>query len=396
MRKKKELHLTDEHTDTERSEATSTPSTLQQQRASLFNQYVKPAKTATVRSIFPKTTSNDQTLGSSSSPVRNSPKIKLSEAEEDLLRLKEELAKIKAQQKILLHELRSPINTAGIATVHLTQSFHSILEMIRGDMDFDLQKKCIELVLKNRAQEFHTENTMVLRETRKKLREELSSYSVNRTDQVADYLTQLGIFTIDEITLEICLHPKRDELFRFLKQLISAQRNLHIARQSNEKCLLLVEPEENQLPQKVLSEKIDLRESIEWAVDELAHRLQGLNLTIEYPNDLQVSGPYKNIQQVWVNLLSNAIEACTDNARININVQQLDNSLYVVISDNGPGIPAIHMNDQLFESGFSTKKEKGNHGIGLSVCKNIIDQYGGEIRVNSVPGSTRFTIQLPL
>ena len=102
------------------------------------------------------------------------------------------------------------------------------------------------------------------------------------------------------------------------------------------------------------------------------------------------------IQQVFMNLLINAVEALQDQGRISISTRLGPEGEFVLveIADNGCGIPAENLS-RIFEPFFSTK-EKGT-GLGLSVSFGIIENHQGRIEVSSLPGSgTRFSINLPV
>jgi len=125
---------------------------------------------------------------------------------------------------------------------------------------------------------------------------------------------------------------------------------------------------------------------------------------VEFSLDLSVDVPEMNldpgqIQQVLMNLFSNSADALKSGkspmprivirSRLKPAVAQVE----VVVEDNGPGLPAeaIH---RLFEPSFTTKPE--GHGFGLSTCYRIIQNHGGKIAAQNVPGSgARFTITLP-
>jgi signal transduction histidine kinase len=97
------------------------------------------------------------------------------------------------------------------------------------------------------------------------------------------------------------------------------------------------------------------------------------------------------IIQVLMNLVKNAADATCDtpHAAIELTVRQRNNHVQIVVHDNGPGIPADMLND-IFVPFFTTKPN--GSGIGLSVSKQIIRAHGGNIAVDSTPGSTVFVL----
>ncbi len=115
------------------------------------------------------------------------------------------------------------------------------------------------------------------------------------------------------------------------------------------------------------------------------------------------------IQQVFYNLISNAIDAIGDNGEAGIITitsrlveskmvgdDKLSSCIRATISDNGPGI-SRDIIDRIFIPFFSTKEKNKGTGLGLSLCKRIIDEHQGELRVESEPGQgTSFIITIPL
>ncbi|MEX1248437.1 MAG: ATP-binding protein [Anaerolineales bacterium] len=111
-----------------------------------------------------------------------------------------------------------------------------------------------------------------------------------------------------------------------------------------------------------------------------------------------ISGDRKSLDQVFTNLITNAIHALQDqqDGIIAIKVQpDPENSSYVDVhvSDNGPGIPE-ELRQRVFEPFFTTKNEEGT-GLGLAISKRIILMHNGDIKLESFPGGTLFRIKLP-
>lgn len=109
------------------------------------------------------------------------------------------------------------------------------------------------------------------------------------------------------------------------------------------------------------------------------------------------------IQQVLLNLLTNARQAMSGGGQVTIALSQTPaaGTVDLMVRDTGSGIPAAQL-AQIFDRGFSTKQGpdesgKGGAGVGLSACKEIIEGLGGRIRVESSEGrGTAFTLMLPI
>lgn len=107
-------------------------------------------------------------------------------------------------------------------------------------------------------------------------------------------------------------------------------------------------------------------------------------------NNPQIICDIDKLEIVFVNLITNAIEAINGIGSINIYAKTTPNNIVIEIEDSGPGIMEEDL-EKIFEPLFTTKQS--GTGLGLSSCKNIIERHRGEISVRNDP--TTFTIKLP-
>ncbi|MGV7226057.1 MAG: two-component system sensor histidine kinase NtrB [Nitrosopumilus sp.] len=107
-------------------------------------------------------------------------------------------------------------------------------------------------------------------------------------------------------------------------------------------------------------------------------------------NDFQISCDERKIEGVLSNLINNAVQALDGQGEIDIEISSNSEFLTVQIKDSGPGIPDENLN-KIFEPMFTTKTT--GTGLGLVICKSIIEQHGGTIAVSNKP--TTFSITLP-
>ena len=102
------------------------------------------------------------------------------------------------------------------------------------------------------------------------------------------------------------------------------------------------------------------------------------------------------LNQVWTNLIDNAVDAAGPRGRILIRTARENECVLVEIVDNGPGIPP-EVQSHLFEPFFTTKEIGKGTGLGLVTSYRImVIRHKGDIRVDSKPGETRFQVRLPL
>ncbi len=101
------------------------------------------------------------------------------------------------------------------------------------------------------------------------------------------------------------------------------------------------------------------------------------------------------LNQVFLNLIDNAIDAVADNGKITLTTRQINNAVSISIKDNGEGIPKDII-DKIFDPFYTTKEVGKGTGLGLSICQGIIDNHNGTIEVISSEGNgTEFLIFLP-
>jgi signal transduction histidine kinase len=144
-------------------------------------------------------------------------------------------------------------------------------------------------------------------------------------------------------------------------------------------------------------EQSDLNEGLESTLT-LVHHLLKQNIKVHKDfGDLPPVISFPNqINQVFLNILVNAIQAIGDDSEITIKTYPNENNAIIEISDTGMGIPQENL-DKIFEPGFTTKKSGVGTGLGLSIVKQILDKHSGKIQLKSELGKgSTFTIFLPI
>ncbi len=150
-----------------------------------------------------------------------------------------------------------------------------------------------------------------------------------------------------------------------------------------------------------MTEKINineiLEESIEFLKNEARYRSIGIQANCAPDLPLTTTDPTQ-LQQVFLNIMNNAIDAIGKDGAIIINTRNLtqNNELSIEISDNGPGMPK-EVSQKIFDPFFTTKEVGKGTGLGLSIAHSIVEKLGGRIMAASEAGKgTTFTIYLPV
>jgi signal transduction histidine kinase len=142
---------------------------------------------------------------------------------------------------------------------------------------------------------------------------------------------------------------------------------------------------------------VELHEGLESTLTMLSHKLKGVNLIRDYDRSLPRIPAYgTELNQVWTNLIDNAIDAVNGQGEIRIRTCRDDDHVLVEIHDNGPGIPE-GVREHLFEPFFTTKGVGKGTGLGLIISYRIVaDRHQGELEFESTAGQTRFVVRLPM
>jgi signal transduction histidine kinase len=144
-------------------------------------------------------------------------------------------------------------------------------------------------------------------------------------------------------------------------------------------------------------QNVDIVKSLENTLTILNHKLKhGISVHRDYQKvPLLVNSFGSELNQVWTNIIVNAIEAMHGLGELLVRTYREDNCVVVEIGDNGPGI-APDVLPHIFEPFFTTKGVGEGTGLGLDTVQRIVKKHRGDVQVNSKPGDTRFQVWLPV
>jgi signal transduction histidine kinase len=144
-------------------------------------------------------------------------------------------------------------------------------------------------------------------------------------------------------------------------------------------------------------QEVSVHDGLDNTLVILRHKLKPtVTVTRDYAPDLPRIEAYAGeLNQVWTNILDNALDALGDQGEVRLRTRRDDDSILVEIADNGPGIPP-EIQTRVFEAFFTTKPPGIGTGLGLNIAYNIVNKHHGDIQLKSRPGETRFIIRLPL
>ena len=152
------------------------------------------------------------------------------------------------------------------------------------------------------------------------------------------------------------------------------------------------------MDQAMVAEPVDLKSSLgnTIAVLKAKARSKSVGVTVTVEPDLPpVRGFVGELNQIWANLIDNALDAVPDSGRVEVSANCERQQVVVRVIDNGAGIPP-EIRKRLFEPFFTTKPVGKGTGLGLDIVRRLITHNDAQIEVESVPGRTEFRVTLPL
>jgi signal transduction histidine kinase len=144
-------------------------------------------------------------------------------------------------------------------------------------------------------------------------------------------------------------------------------------------------------------QNVDIVKSLETTLTILNYKLKrGVVVERDYGQvPLLVNSFGSELNQVWTNIIDNAIDAMGGKGQLRVRTYREDSCVVVEIGDNGPGI-SVQVKPHIFEPFFTTKGVGEGTGLGLDTVQRIVKKHRGTIQVDSKPGDTRFQVRLPL
>jgi signal transduction histidine kinase len=151
-----------------------------------------------------------------------------------------------------------------------------------------------------------------------------------------------------------------------------------------------------QMDRETVAQPLDVGQGLADTLTVLRNKVKKKSATVEVdvePDLPTVEGYGGELNQVWVNLLDNALDAIADGGRLDVSATRDGASVVVRIADDGPGIPDA-IRERIFDPFFTTKPIGEGTGLGLDIVRRLVNRNNGTIDVESRPGRTVFTVTL--
>jgi len=301
----------------------------------------------------------------------------------------------------IAHEINTPIGAirSSIGNISLTLDqilaelpifFHSLSEERRQDffalLDIALQK---DVSLSAREE----------REIQQALMKKLREHKLDYTPNVAEMLVDIGIYDNIQPFMPLLRDPECPNIVKMVYSLSEVQESSHtimIATERVSKIIFALKTYAH--PDHYSGEMVvaDIIKGIETTLtlyhNQLKHNVEVIKQYEDVPAILCYPG---ELNQVWTNLIHNALQAMDYKGTLTIDSKTQDGWIVISITDTGKGIPD-KIKEKIFDPFFTTRPTGEGSGLGLDIVKKIIDKHEGSIKVESQPGKTTFSVTLPI
>lgn len=324
----------------------------------------------------------------------------LTEAQDRLL-ASEKLAVLGQLAAGMAHELNTPLG-AIVSSNHSLGDFlnNKIINIMDTIVNFDKEDSLrfhivLEEGLKNQ--------TFLEGKTERSIKKDLASKfsNIEKMDLYGKHMqlvVETGAYRIGDGLKQILESENSLKILETVASITTAYRSNQIISVASEKATHVIKA----LKSYLVSDKdisngetmVDLTFEMDTILSLYHYNLNKVIIKKSYLTEKKCLGNRDKLNQVWINLLNNALQAMSYNGTLEIKIQWVEPWVKVSIIDTGIGI-ADSIKEKIFDPFFTTKPNGEGMGLGLDICKKIISQTGGKIELENVEKGTCFSVWLP-
>lgn len=303
----------------------------------------------------------------------------------------------------LAHELNNPAAAAKRAAAQLRDALHRIkeasLQLGRRELTPTQKAEIEKLETSFTQNDSPPPDALTISDLEDQIDSLLRSHGQNDLWQLSAELAQRGIkpAALESLFENLDAGTARAALVRIAASVEIASLLNEIESSSSRISDLVRAIKEYTYMDQSPVQNVDVVKSLETTLTIMNHKLKhGVTVQRDYqPVPFLVNSFGSELNQVWTNLIDNAIDAMSGKGELRVRTFRDNGCVVVEIADNGPGIsPEIRAH--IFEPFFTTKGVGEGTGLGLDTVQRIVRKHKGNIQVNSKAGDTRFQVSLPL
>jgi signal transduction histidine kinase len=304
----------------------------------------------------------------------------------------------------LAHELNNPASAAKRAALALSEAQDALREATArlDNLNLNLERrKCIahfERLALHRIQAAVQLDSLTQSEEEDKISAWMEAKQIQDGWKLAPVFAEASIDTawLEDLLQHVGQEALSDSLSRIASQVLTKRLANEIESSAGRISELVKAIKEYSYMDQAPIQEIDIHNGIENTLTILRYKLKhGITVERVFDKELpKISAFGSELNQVWTNLIDNAADAMKDSGKLTIRTAPEPNGILVEITDTGPGIPP-EIQGKIYEPFFTTKKVGAGTGLGLDTVYRIIRKHHGSIKLDSVPGNTRFQVRLP-
>lgn len=299
------------------------------------------------------------------------------------------------------HEVNTPLAAIRSSVANIAEFLHENLEQLPSFFQglTQEQEQYFFTLLQKSKQQTNSLSSREKRQFKKELMRQLESQGIEKADSLASTLVNIGVYDQIEPFLPLFKDLDSEMILKTAYQFATLQRSTRTISTATEKATKVVFALKSYARYDHFGEKVQaqITDGIETVLTLYHNQLkQGVEVTKNYEKPLPLILCYPDeLNQVWTNIIYNALQAMDYQGTLKIEIRQQDENLLVSITDSGKGI-APEIIPKIFEPFFTTKPLGEGSGLGLDIVKKILNKHQGKIWVESIPGQTTFTVSLPI
>lgn len=336
-------------------------------------------------------------------------KLRTTELTETLGNLKETQQKLVNSEKLaalgqviagVAHEINTPLGAIRSSIGNIKNTLNFVLNeypLFINELPEKLRPEFLSL-MRDSFKKRHMLTSKEERVFKKKIAEIFQNHQIKNSYSYADTFVDMMVVENVEKYLDLLQNKDSDKILEFAYKITGLQRsteNIEFAADKASKVVFALRNSSriNNHDEQVLA---DVTEGIENTLILYNNQIkQGIQVSKKYEKTPKILCYFDELNQVWTNILHNAIYAMDLNGKLDIKVSTEKQWVVVSITDSGKGIPKDEIK-RIFDPFFSTKPTGEGTGIGLDISKRIIEKHNGKIEVKSQPGKTTFSVYLPI
>ncbi|PJZ52311.1 sensor histidine kinase [Leptospira adleri] len=303
----------------------------------------------------------------------------------------------------IAHELNTPLGAIVSSNEGIRSVLHNSWEgLLRDYSGFTESEKSIWEKLFSKGispREFY--DTKEERSKRKKISVLLSEQGIGEALRIADILTDLGLSPEDVSEVSKSLNVK-DNLLLIAQNALSlsslARASFTIEKAAEKASLVIQALKEYAYKDRsgTVMASVDIRKQLETVLTLYYSKYKtDVEIVRDMPEISIAWGNAEALTQVWTNIIGNALYAMNYKGKMKISCKETPTSWVVSISDSGGGIEDT-IRDRIFEPFFTTKPSGAGTGLGLDICRRIIEDHNGKISFETSEKGTTFHVVLPI